>query len=98
MDATLASLAGPVQFRRRRISESIRGPTPASEPVWTLRKGSKRVDCQLRFHGESYGWECVCLYDGELVHCRRFALKAGALTDAEAQRQRSIGEGWRASR
>ena len=32
-------------------------PSPA-EPVWTLQKNGHRVDCVLKFHGESYGWEC----------------------------------------
>jgi len=54
----------------------------------------KRIDCELRFHRESYGWECVCLYNGELVYGRRFVMKAGALTQAEAQRLRLLGEGW----
>jgi hypothetical protein len=29
---------------------------PAGEPVWTLVKHGKRVDCELRFHGESTAW------------------------------------------
>jgi hypothetical protein len=70
-------------------------PTP-SEHVWTMLKSAKRIDCELRSHGESYGWECVCLYDGELVYGRRFVLKAGAISEADAQRQRLTGEGWRA--
>ena len=71
-------------------------PKPPSEPVWTLHKGEKRVECEIRYHGEAYGFECVCLYDGELVYGRRFVMKADALTEADAQRQRLTGEGWRA--
>jgi hypothetical protein len=26
------------------------------------------MSCELRFHGESFGWECQCLYDGDLVY------------------------------
>jgi hypothetical protein len=70
-----------------------RQPKPG-EHVWTLRKNGKQVDCELRFHGESYGWECQCLHDGELAYGRRFLLKAGALEEAEAQRQRLMSEGW----
>lgn len=36
-----------------------RQPKPG-EHVWTLHKNGRRVDCELRFHGESYGWECLC--------------------------------------
>jgi hypothetical protein len=31
------------------------------ERAWTLTKRGKRVDCELLFHGESYGWEVQCL-------------------------------------
>lgn len=64
------------------------------EHVWTLQKAGRHVDCELRFHGESYGWECQCLYDGDLAYGRRFLLHADALGEAEAHRQRLIGEGW----
>ena len=43
-----------------------RQPKPG-EHVWSLRKAERRVDCELRFHGESYGWECQCLYNGDLA-------------------------------
>jgi hypothetical protein len=71
-------------------------PKPPNEPVWTLSKGTKSVECEIRYHGEAYGFECVCLFNGELVYGRRFALKAGARKEAEVQRQRLISEGWRA--
>jgi hypothetical protein len=38
------------------------------ESIWTLTKAGRRVDCALLFHGESYGWECQCLHDGELAY------------------------------
>ena len=72
-------------------------PTPDPKPgeqIWTLLKAGRRVDCELHFRGESWGWECRCLYDGELAYGRRFVLKAGALEEAEAQLKRLIGEGW----
>jgi hypothetical protein len=28
----------------------------------------REVDCELRFHGESYGWGCPCLHDGEFAY------------------------------
>jgi hypothetical protein len=47
-------------------------PTPARQPtrgehVWTATKDGRRVDCELRYHGDTYGWECQFLSDGELV-------------------------------
>jgi hypothetical protein len=77
-------------------------PTPERKPkpgehVWSLRKAERRVDCELRFHGESYGWECQCLHDGTLAYGRRFVLRAHALDEAEANRQRLIAEGWTVS-
>jgi hypothetical protein len=70
-----------------------RQPKPG-EHIWSLRKNGRQVDCELRFHGESYGWECQCLHDGDLVYGRRFILWAGALAEADGQRKRLMGEGW----
>lgn len=70
-----------------------RQPKPG-ELVWSLRKNDHQVDCELRFHGESYGWECQCLYDGELAYGHRFVLKAAALVEAEAQRQQLLRAGY----
>lgn len=64
------------------------------EHVWSLHKNGRRVDCELRFHGESYGWECKCLYNGELAYGQRYLLRAGALEEAETQRRRLVKEGW----
>ena len=74
---------------------AARQPKPG-EHVWALHKNGKRIDCELRFHCESYGWECQCLHDGVLVYGQRFVLKAGALEEAEGQRRRLVGEGWQA--
>ena len=68
----------------------------AGEPVWSLRKHGRQVDCELRFHGESYGWECQCLHEGELAYGQRFVSRAGAVQEAEAQRARLLREGWTA--
>jgi hypothetical protein len=57
-------------------------------------KVGKRVDGELHFRGESYGWECQCQNGGELAYGRRFVLKACALEEAEAHRLRPLGEGW----
>ena len=39
---------------------------PPGAPL-NLRKNGKQIDCELRFHGESYGGECQCLHNGELA-------------------------------
>jgi len=70
-----------------------RQPT-RGERIWSLRKDVHRVDRELRFHRESYGWECQCLYDGELVHGRRFGRQEDALEEAEAHRERLLADGW----
>ena len=77
-----------------------RPPAPPQQPkpgehVWSLRKNGKQVDCELRFHGESYGSECQCLHDGELAYGQRFILRELALREAEAQRQRLMRDGWK---
>lgn len=47
-------------------------PAPAQpkpgEHLWSLRKNGRQVDCELRFQGESYGWECQCHHDGVLAY------------------------------
>lgn len=60
-------------------------------------EGRQAIDCELRFHGESYGWECQCLHDGVLAYGQRFVLREGALGEADAQRQRLVNEGWMVS-
>ena len=70
-----------------------RMPKPG-EHVWTLVKSGRRFDCELRFHGESYGWECQLLEDGEIRYGWRFPLRAGADAEAEAQRARLLRDGW----
>jgi hypothetical protein len=85
MDADDSYLAGPPPLRRL--------PVPV-EPLWSLRKSGRQVDCVLRFHGESYGWECQFLHNGELSFGQRFVLRRAALREAETQRQRLIADGW----
>ena len=35
-----------------------------------MRKDGKQIDCELHFHGESYGWECQCFHEGVLAYGR----------------------------
>jgi hypothetical protein len=73
----------------------VRQPQPG-ESVWTLYRSGRRADCELRYHGESYGWECQLFHDKELVSGRRCVSRPLALQKAEEHRQRLIGAGWRA--
>jgi hypothetical protein len=58
-----------------------------------VRKDHVTWTCDLRFHGESYGWEAMILRDGELFFSCRFVLKAVAAQWAEGER-RDIEKGW----
>ena len=75
-------------------------PRPAArqpksgEQIWSLRKNGRQNDCELRFHGESYGWEVQWLHDGVLAYGQRYVLKDGALREAEAQRAHLMSDGW----
>jgi hypothetical protein len=45
------------------------------------------MSCELRFHGESYGWEAQFYERGELFYSRgAFALRADAIQWAEEER------------
>ena len=44
------------------------------------------MTCELRFHGESYGWEAMFLDRGELWYSRRFDTKALAVQWAALER------------
>ena len=70
-------------------------PKPG-EPIWTLLKNGRRVDCELRFQGESYGWEVQFLHDGVMAYGQRFIMRGGALAEAESHRLRLMAEGWTA--
>jgi hypothetical protein len=63
----------------------VRKPTPG-EPVWVQQNGPVQWSCELRFHGESFGWEAQILRDGELVIGRRFLLREQAVAWAEHER------------
>ena len=64
------------------------------ERVWSLCKNGRQVDCELRFHGEPYGWECQCLHDGELAYGKRCPMRELAVKEAEVQRRRLLTLGW----
>lgn len=90
---TIRRMADDDWYKPNPTPRPTRQPT-SGEHVWSLRKNGKQIDCELRFHGESYGWECQCLHDGELAYGQRFVLRELALAEAEAQRHRLSREGW----
>jgi hypothetical protein len=69
-----------------------RTPRPG-ERVWSMTKNGKRVDAELRDHGE-FGCECQFVVDGELARGRLWPTRAGALMGAEAKLRELAGKGW----
>ncbi len=52
------------------------------------------INCELRFHGESYGWEAVFLRDGDLFISRGgFALRAEAERWARGEHSAQVIDG-----
>jgi hypothetical protein len=70
----------------------VREP-PQGEHVWTVTKNGRRIDCELRYHGDTYGWECQLLRDEELASARRVGPRAVALSEADRHRQRLLQKG-----
>jgi hypothetical protein len=69
-------------------------PKRPPEPLWSVRHNHITWSCELRFHGESYGWEAMILGDGELFAGRgAFLTKAAAVAWAEGQRP-AAAAGW----
>ena len=64
-----------------------RRPMPA-EPLWSVRMGDVTWTCELRFQGDSVGWEAQILRDGELATARTFILRDLAVGWAKNERDR----------
>ena len=73
-------------YRPNRPPTPLRQPKPG-EPLWSLRRNHLTWSCELRFHGESWGWEAQILREGELVIGRRFDLRRFAEQWAEEERR-----------
>jgi hypothetical protein len=72
----------------------VRPPRNPGEPLWEFRRADHHTfAAELRFHGESYGWEAMILRDGDLLGSRRFIMRAEAETWAASERQ-AIEKGW----
>lgn len=70
------------------LSTMPRQPKPG-ELLFEFVRASDRapMSCELRFHGESYGWEAVFLERGELFFSHgAFVTKAVAVQWAEVKR------------
>jgi hypothetical protein len=64
-----------------------RKPTPG-EPLFSFQTADKRhYTSELRFHGESYGWEAQFLEGGELRYGRMFMLREEVIWWAEGERR-----------
>ena len=60
-----------------------------------MQKGTRYAECELRFHGESYGWEVQMFRDGELFSSRGALVTRGmAIQWAEPERREMGREGW----
>jgi hypothetical protein len=57
------------------------------ELLWTVRRDHVTWTCELRFHGESVGWEAQILRENELVIGRTFILRELAVKWAETERR-----------
>lgn len=73
-------------YKPNRAPQPSRTPRPG-ERLWELHRRPVTWSAELRFHGESYGWEAQILRDGELVIGRRFLLREQAVEWAETKRQ-----------
>jgi len=69
-------------------------PNPVSMSGRSGRTANRSI-ASFGFNGESYGWECQWLHDGELAYGHLFILRELALKEAEAQRQRLMRDGWK---
>jgi hypothetical protein len=66
-----------------------RPPRPG-ELLFEFVRASDRapMSCELRFHGESFGWEAQFLERGELLYARvGFVTRAAAIAWAEQERR-----------
>ena len=73
-------------------NESMAPPSPG-ERVWSMTKNEKRVDAELREHGE-FGCEVQFLYEGELASGKLWPTRAAGLVAVEAKRQELEAKGW----
>jgi len=59
----------------------------AGELLFEFMRGHLRFRCELRFHGESYGWEAQFYRNEEFARGRRFVTKKLAVEWAKQERR-----------
>lgn len=63
------------------------------ELMWTVRKGHTVFSCELRDHGEPFGFEVLLLRDGAWFYARRWPTRAGALVEVDELKADQIAAG-----
>jgi hypothetical protein len=66
---------------------------PEREQLWTVANHSRRIMCELRYHGQ-HGVEYRLYYDNEFYQGRGFQTRELAVTAADAVRRRLEDTGW----
>lgn len=61
-------------FCRPNYEPLTRRQPRLGDPLWQTQIDGRTWSAELRFHGESYGWEAQILRDRELVISHRFVL------------------------
>jgi hypothetical protein len=67
-------------------------PRRPNEHLWAIRKDGRRLDGELRDHGE-WGVEVQVFREGEFLYGRRWATRALSLEEADKQKARYLREG-----
>jgi hypothetical protein len=57
------------------------------ELLWTIRVNKVTWSAELRFHGESYGWECQVFRETDFTIGRRFIQREEAIAWGELLRK-----------
>ncbi len=75
-------------------SGKVRSPkAPERELLWTVACHSRRIMCELRYHGK-YGVEYRLFCDNEFYQGRGFQTRELAVNAADAVRRRLVETGW----
>ena len=64
----------------------------AGEPLWTVQKDGRPLECELRDNGLA-GVEVQVYRAGELLYGRRFATRALALEEARTRKAQYLRDG-----
>jgi hypothetical protein len=68
-------------------------PPVPGEAIWTVTHDHIGWSCELRFEGESYGWDARIFRAGDFFGSHRFILRAAAERWANEWKQ-LIEKGW----